>query len=116
MAQTKFVLGKALAKGLRPLVVFNKVDRPSARLGDVEGEVFDLFVSLEATDEQLDFPMVRTAAVLVRCAPCRCWPGHAGSWWRGGAGCGLMMPCVATPPADLRVGEGGVGDAGPGPA
>lgn len=60
MAQTKFVLGKALAKGLRPLVVFNKVDRPSARLGDVEGEVFDLFVSLEATDEQLDFPMVRT--------------------------------------------------------
>ncbi len=58
MAQTKFVLGKALAKGLRPLVVFNKVDRPASRVGEVEDEVFDLFVSLEATDEQLDFPMV----------------------------------------------------------
>ena len=70
MAQTKFVLGKALAKGLRPLVVFNKVDRPSARLGDVEGEVFDLFVSMEATDEQLDFPMVR-ARVFVCTVLCR---------------------------------------------
>src|SRR6187431_1682518 len=56
MPQTKFVVGKALAQGLRPIVVINKVDRPDARAQEVHNEIFDLFASLEATDEQLDFP------------------------------------------------------------
>src|SRR6201992_2792747 len=58
MPQTKFVTGKALALGLRPIVVVNKVDRPDERIQEVLDEVFDLFVSLEATDEQLDFPVL----------------------------------------------------------
>ncbi len=56
MPQTKFVLTKALALGLRPMVVLNKVDRDTARPDDVVGEVFDLFALLGANDEQLDFP------------------------------------------------------------
>jgi GTP-binding protein len=58
MPQTKFVTGKALALGLRPIVVVNKIDRSDARVQEVLDEVFDLFVSLEATDEQLDFPVL----------------------------------------------------------
>jgi len=58
MPQTKFVTGKALALGLRPIVVVNKIDRPDERIQEVLDEVFDLFVSLEATDEQLDFPVL----------------------------------------------------------
>ncbi len=58
MPQTKFVTGKALALGLRPIVVVNKVDRPDERIQEVLDEVFDLFVSLEASDEQLDFPVL----------------------------------------------------------
>ncbi|RVT89466.1 translational GTPase TypA [Sphingomonas crocodyli] len=58
MPQTKFVTGKALALGLRPIVVVNKVDRPDQRIQEVLDEVFDLFVTLEATDEQLDFPVL----------------------------------------------------------
>ena len=58
MPQTKFVTGKALALGLRPIVVVNKIDRSDARAQEVLDEVFDLFVSLEATDEQLDFPVI----------------------------------------------------------
>jgi len=58
MPQTKFVTGKALALGLRPIVVVNKIDRSDARTQEVLDEVFDLFVSLEATDEQLDFPVL----------------------------------------------------------
>jgi GTP-binding protein len=58
MPQTKFVTGKALALGLRPIVVVNKIDRPDERTQEVLDEVFDLFVSLEATDEQLDFPVL----------------------------------------------------------
>jgi GTP-binding protein len=58
MPQTKFVTGKALALGLRPIVVVNKVDRSDARIQEVLDEVFDLFVSLEASDEQLDFPVL----------------------------------------------------------
>ena len=57
MTQTKFVLGKALEAGVKPFVVFNKVDRPSQRVGEVESEVFDLFDTLGADDDQ-----VRTAA------------------------------------------------------
>jgi GTP-binding protein len=56
MPQTKFVTGKALALGLRPIVVVNKIDRPDGRPQEVLDEVFDLFASLDATDEQLDFP------------------------------------------------------------
>ncbi|MGC6521904.1 MAG: translational GTPase TypA [Candidatus Micropelagos thuwalensis] len=58
MPQTKFVLGKALAQGLRPIVVINKVDRPDGRPDEVVDEVFDLFVSLDARPEQLDFPIL----------------------------------------------------------
>jgi len=58
MPQTKFVTGKALALGLKPIVVVNKVDRPDERIQEVLDEVFDLFVTLDATDEQLDFPVL----------------------------------------------------------
>lgn len=58
MPQTKFVTGKALALGLRPIVVVNKVDRPDQRIQEVLDEVFDLFVSLDANDDQLDFPVL----------------------------------------------------------
>ncbi|USI72671.1 translational GTPase TypA [Sphingomonas morindae] len=58
MPQTKFVTGKALALGLKPIVVVNKIDRQDARVQEVLDEVFDLFVSLDATDEQLDFPVL----------------------------------------------------------
>jgi GTP-binding protein len=56
MPQTKFVTGKALSLGLRPIVVVNKIDRPDARPAEVLDEVFELFLNLEASDEQLDFP------------------------------------------------------------
>ncbi|NBO21263.1 MAG: GTP-binding protein, partial [Rhodobacteraceae bacterium] len=58
MPQTKFVLAKALALGLRPIVVLNKVDKPDAEPDRALDEVFDLFANLGATDEQLDFPHV----------------------------------------------------------
>ena len=56
MPQTKFVVGKALARGLRPIVVINKVDRADARPAAVHNEIFDLFALLEASEAQLDFP------------------------------------------------------------
>ena len=58
LPQTKFVVGKALAQGIRPIVVVNKVDRQDARSDEVHNEVFDLFAALGADDEQLDFPML----------------------------------------------------------
>ncbi|MFC5759040.1 MULTISPECIES: translational GTPase TypA [unclassified Rhizobium] len=58
MPQTKFVVGKALKVGLRPIVAINKIDRPDARAEEVVNEVFDLFAALDATDEQLDFPIL----------------------------------------------------------
>ena len=58
MPQTKFVTSKALALGLRPIVVVNKIDRPDGRPQEVLDEVFDLFVALGANDEQLDFPVL----------------------------------------------------------
>ena len=58
LPQTKFVLTKALARGLRPIVVINKVDRQDARPDEVLNECFDLFAALGATDEQLDFPIL----------------------------------------------------------
>ena len=58
MPQTKFVLGKALKIGLKPIVVINKADKQDARPDEVLNEIFDLFVSLDANDEQLDFPVL----------------------------------------------------------
>jgi GTP-binding protein len=58
MPQTKFVVGKALKVGLKPIVAINKIDRPDARHVEVVNEVFDLFAALDATDEQLDFPIL----------------------------------------------------------
>ena len=58
MPQTKFVVGKALKVGLKPIVAVNKIDRPDARPDEVLNEVFDLFANLDATDEQLDFPVL----------------------------------------------------------
>ena len=58
LPQTKFVVGKALKLGLRPIVVINKVDRADARPIEVNNEVFDLFANLGATDEQLDYPVL----------------------------------------------------------
>ena len=62
MPQTKFVLGKALRLGLRPIVVINKLDRPDQRAHAVHDEVFDLFAALGAADEQLDFPTLFASA------------------------------------------------------
>jgi len=56
MPQTKFVVGKALRQGLKPIVVINKIDRADARPIEVHNEIFDLFAALDASDEQLDFP------------------------------------------------------------
>lgn len=58
MPQTKFVLGKALKLGLRPIVVINKIDRSDERHEEVLNEIFDLFVALDANEQQLDFPVV----------------------------------------------------------
>ena len=58
LPQTKFVVGKALQRGIKPIVVVNKVDRQDARADEVHTEVFDLFAALGASDEQLDFPML----------------------------------------------------------
>ncbi|MCT4620675.1 MAG: translational GTPase TypA [Marinisporobacter sp.] len=62
MPQTKFVLRKALDSGLKPIVVVNKIDRPEARVGEVLDEVLDLFIELDADDEQLDFPVIYASA------------------------------------------------------
>ncbi len=58
LPQTKFVVGKALQRGIKPIVVVNKIDRQDSRADEVHEEVFDLFAALDATDEQLDFPML----------------------------------------------------------
>jgi GTP-binding protein len=62
MPQTKFVVGKALKLGLKPIVAINKIDKPEARATEVVNEVFDLFAALDATDEQLDFPILYGSA------------------------------------------------------
>src|ERR1035441_2772889 len=61
-AQTRFVLRKALEAGAKPIVVINKIDRENARAHKVLDEVWDLFVSLHATDEQMDFPVIYASA------------------------------------------------------
>src|SRR5262245_14171927 len=62
LPQTKFVVSKALKIGLKPIVVINKVDRPDARPSEVANEIFDLFAALDATEEQLDFPILYGSA------------------------------------------------------
>jgi len=62
MPQTKFVTGKALALGLKPIIVINKVDKPEARPFEVQDEVFDLFTAMDASDEQLDFQTIFASA------------------------------------------------------
>ena len=62
LPQTRFVLRKALERRLTPIVVINKIDRPDARIQEVLNEVFDLFIDLDATEEQLDFPILYTSA------------------------------------------------------
>jgi len=63
MPQTRFVTSKAFEKGLKPIVVINKVDRPGARPDWVHDQVFDLFDRLDGTEEQLDFPMIYASAL-----------------------------------------------------
>jgi GTP-binding protein len=62
LPQTKFVVSKALKRGLRPIVAINKIDRPDERHGDVLNEVFDLFAALDADENQLDFPVLYGSA------------------------------------------------------
>ncbi|MGV8073048.1 MAG: translational GTPase TypA [Syntrophobacteraceae bacterium] len=62
LPQTRFVLGKALARRLPPIVVINKIDRPDRRISEVLDEVYDLFIDLDATEEQLNFPVLYTNA------------------------------------------------------
>src|SRR6201982_106068 len=62
LPQTKFLVSQALKVGLRPIVVINKVDRPDARPTEVINEVFDLFAALDASEEQLDFPILYGSA------------------------------------------------------
>ena len=64
LPQTRFVLKKALELGLPPILVINKIDRPDARIQEVLNEVYDLFIDLDATEEQLEFPIVYTNAKL----------------------------------------------------
>lgn len=63
MPQTRFVLKKALEQNLKPIVVVNKIDKPSARPEEVVDEVIDLFIELGANDEQLEFPVVYASAI-----------------------------------------------------
>ncbi len=62
LPQTRFVLGKALARGLPPIVVINKIDRADRRISEVLDEIYDLFIDLEAPEHQLDFPVLYTNA------------------------------------------------------
>ena len=71
MPQTKFVTGKALALGLKPIVVVNKIDRPDARPAEVLDECFELFLTLDANDEQLDFPTLYASRPRRLCRPHR---------------------------------------------
>src|SRR6516162_1503562 len=60
LPQTRYVLSKALEQNLKPIVVINKIDRPDARIQEVLNEVYDLFIDLDATEDQLDFPVLYT--------------------------------------------------------
>jgi len=62
MTQTKFVLSKALHRQLKPLVVMNKVDRPTSRPDQVENDLLDLFINLDANEDQLEYPILYASA------------------------------------------------------
>src|SRR6185436_18882054 len=62
LPQTRFVLRKALERRLTPIVVINKIDRPDARAAEVLNEIYDLFIDLDAMEDQLDFPVLYTSA------------------------------------------------------
>src|SRR5881409_4499288 len=62
LPQTRFVLRKAFERRLPPIVVINKIDRPDARVQEVLNEIYDLFIDLDATEEQLEFPVFYTTA------------------------------------------------------
>src|SRR5499426_3573716 len=62
LPQTRFVLRKALERRLTPIVVINKIDRPDARAGEVLNEIYDLFIDLDANEDQLEFPVLYTNA------------------------------------------------------
>ena len=60
LPQTRYVLMKSLEQNLKPIVLINKIDRPDARIQEVLNEIYDLFIDLDATEEQLDFPVLYT--------------------------------------------------------
>ncbi|HTL44099.1 MAG TPA: translational GTPase TypA [Vicinamibacterales bacterium] len=76
LPQTRFVLRKALERRLPPIVVINKIDRPDARIGEVLNEIYDLFIDLDATEEQLDFPVLYTSAKAGTSSPSVDTPGE----------------------------------------
>ena len=80
LPQTRFVLRKALERRLTPIVVINKIDRPDARIQEVLNEVFDLFIDLDAVEEQLDFAILYTSA---RAGTAIDVDGHGRAWTSG---------------------------------
>ena len=90
MPQTRFVTQKAFERGLRPIVVINKIDRPGARPDWVMDEIFDLFDRLGATEEQLDFPVVYASALngIAGLDPEAMAEDLHHRWWRPRSGAG----------------------------
>jgi GTP-binding protein len=76
LPQTRFVLRKAFERRLPPIVVINKIDRPDARVKEVLNEIYDLFIDLDATEEQLDFPVLYTSARAGTSSPSMDEPGQ----------------------------------------
>src|SRR5688572_2413321 len=76
LPQTRFVLRKALERRLTPILVINKIDRPDARIQEVLNEIYDLFIDLDATEEQLDFPVLYTSARAGTSSPSATQNGH----------------------------------------
>ena len=102
LPQTKFVVSKALKMGLRPIVVINKVDRSDARPTEVANAVFDLFAALDASDEQLDFPILYGSAKQGWMAADPAGPKDAGK----GAGMAPLFDLVLRHVAPPRVEDG----------
>ena len=80
LPQTRYVLSKALEAKLPPIVVINKIDRPDARIAEVLNEIYDLFIDLDATEDQLDFPVIYTIAKtgIAKCTMEDTWPPICG--------------------------------------